>query len=74
MTCVRRDVRLAVAVNDHDHGTRGASRWSIDKAGSRFPLEMNSNFCVVIVAAEGRSIAWDVYAVERISAAARTTE
>src|SRR5580692_9411664 len=27
------DVRLAIAVNDHDHGSRGAARWNIDKAG-----------------------------------------
>ena len=28
-----RDVRLAIAVNDHNHGSRGAARWDIDKAG-----------------------------------------
>src|ERR1700760_1588873 len=27
------DVRFAIAVNDHDHSSRGATRWNIDKAG-----------------------------------------
>ena len=32
------DVRLAMAVNDHDHGSRRAARWNIDKAGEPVPL------------------------------------
>jgi len=53
---------------------RGAPAGASIKPESRFPPEMNSNFCVVIVAAEGRSMAWDVDAVERVNAAARATE